>query len=164
MSDFVWFRQAIPWLGPGFVYCVSEDAADTLRSDLARHRFNMIALDGTAMTNAASFHVEAKTAFGFPDYYGNNWDAFDECLGEIQLPHPTAILWSAAEVLASSDLKTFSEAIAQFSRFRDAFKRPNPDAVGVADPVQLELVLLGRGERFRRPHDPIAPAWRRLPP
>ena len=163
MSDFVWFRQAMPWLGPGFVYCVSEDALDALRGDLARHGFNTIALDGTAMTDAHSFHGEVKRAFGFPDYYGSNWDAFNECFGETAFAHPTAILWTAAEVLASSDLKTFSEAIAEFSRFRDAFKRADPERVEGAGPVQLELVLLGRGRGFRRPDDPIDASWQRLP-
>ncbi|MDP8909631.1 MAG: barstar family protein, partial [Chloroflexota bacterium] len=163
VSDFVWFRQAMPWLGPGFVYCVHEDALDILRGDLARHRFNIVSLDGTAMTDGPSFHAEAKRAFGFPDYYGSNWDAFNDCLGETRLAHPTAILWSAAEVLVSSDLKTFAEAIAEFSRFRDAFKRADPRTVEVADPVQVELLLLGRGKGFRRPDDPIAPSWQRLP-
>lgn len=82
----------MPWLGPGFVYCVNEDAVDTLRRDLARHKFNLITLDGTGMTDAASFHAEVKRVFGFPGYYGSNWDAFNDCLGEVQLPHPTAIL------------------------------------------------------------------------
>jgi len=42
-------------------------------------------------------------------------------------------------------------------------ERADPDAVEVADPVQLEFVLLGRGETFRRPDDPIEPSWQRLP-
>jgi len=153
----------MPWLGPGFVYCVHEEALNHLRAELAQHGFNVIALDGNQMTDASSFHAEAKRAFGFPDYYGHNWDAFKDCLGEMQFAHPTAILWSAATILSASDLKTFAEAVTELSRFRDAFARADPDAVDVSEPVQLEVVLLGRGSGFRRPTDPVDPAWLRLP-
>ena len=34
------------------------------------------------MRDATTYHTELKRAFGFPDYYGANWDAFDECFGD----------------------------------------------------------------------------------
>ncbi len=150
----------MPWLGPGFVYTVHEDALRGLRSDLAKHGFNAIVLDGSEMRDAASFHAEAKKAFAFPDYYGNNWDAFNECFGEIHFPNPTAILWREVETLARADLKTFAEAVAQFIRLRDAFARADAEAVEASEPIQIELIIVGRGPGFRHPDDPIDSRWR----
>jgi hypothetical protein len=49
----------------------------------------------------------AARAFGFSGYHGANWDAFDECIGEVAFVHPTAIAWESAEQLAARDLETF---------------------------------------------------------
>lgn len=31
-------------------------------------------------------HAELARVFFFPDYYGRNWDAFDECIDDIDQP------------------------------------------------------------------------------
>ena len=159
MSDSVWLREALPWLGPGFVHCVHEDAIDVLDRDLRRAGFAIIRLPGEDMADARSFHAQAKHAFAFPDYYGHNWDAFDECFGETGFFSPTAIVWTAAERLAASDIKTFAEAVVQFTRFRDAFARPDHDYVEAPRSTQVELVLIGRGAAFRRPGDAVPTGW-----
>ena len=41
-------------------------------------------LDGTAMTDWKAFHVQARAAFGFPDFYGNSMDAFVDCLSYLR--------------------------------------------------------------------------------
>lgn len=159
MTDSVWMRQAVPWLGRGFIHCVHEEATAALREDLDRLGFTEVTLDGARMTDAESFHAEAMRAFRFPDYYGRNWDAFDECFGEIEFTHPTALTWTSADRLAAADLKTFAEAIAVFRSFRDKFAKRDADSVEVAQPVQIELFLTGHGAAFRRPDDPLAPGW-----
>jgi RNAse (barnase) inhibitor barstar len=40
---------------------------------------------GTAKT-PEELHDLLFEAFQFPDYYGNNWDAFDECIRDVQVP------------------------------------------------------------------------------
>lgn len=37
-------------------------------------------LDATAITDWDSFHAESARAFGFPDFYGRNLDAWIDCL------------------------------------------------------------------------------------
>ena len=37
-------------------------------------------LDATAITDWDSFHTESQRAFGFPDFYGRNLDAWHDCL------------------------------------------------------------------------------------
>lgn len=44
---------------------------------------NPIILDFTGCKSYNQFHLILKKAFGFPDYYGKNWDALWDCLGDI---------------------------------------------------------------------------------
>ena len=39
-----------------------------------------ILLDFSSCQNADVFHKTIRTAFGFPEYYGENWDALWDCL------------------------------------------------------------------------------------
>jgi RNAse (barnase) inhibitor barstar len=40
----------------------------------------IVRIDGTKITDWASFHIVCKEAFGFPSFYGENMDAFIDCL------------------------------------------------------------------------------------
>ena len=40
-------------------------------------------LDGSRCRTSQQFLVEVGVALGFPDYYGRNWDAFNECFGDL---------------------------------------------------------------------------------
>ena len=42
----------------------------------------MIVLNGERMTDRESLHGELKQKLSLPDYYGNNLDALNDCLGE----------------------------------------------------------------------------------
>ncbi len=42
----------------------------------------MIVLDGNVMDGREATHAELKRKFDLPDYYGNNLDALNDCLGE----------------------------------------------------------------------------------
>ena len=42
----------------------------------------MIVLDGARMDSRAGLHAELKEKLSLPDYYGNNLDALNDCLGE----------------------------------------------------------------------------------
>jgi hypothetical protein len=41
-------------------------------------------LDGTRISDWPSFHGECREAFGFPDFYGNNMDAWIDCLSYLR--------------------------------------------------------------------------------
>lgn len=43
-------------------------------------------LDLNSIASREALHRALAEAFSFPDYYGGNWDAFDECIAEIALP------------------------------------------------------------------------------
>jgi RNAse (barnase) inhibitor barstar len=40
-------------------------------------------LDGAQMTNQASLFREFKIKLKFPEYFGENWNALDECLADL---------------------------------------------------------------------------------
>jgi hypothetical protein len=132
----------MPWLGRGFVHCVHEDALDALRRDLAGHGFNVVSVDGTAMMDAPSFHAEAKRAFGFPDFYGSNWDAFNDCLSELRLCF-------IRQRLCGRRLSVWPRPTS--SRFR----RPSPSSAGTEISMDSPASRSAEQRRFQ----PRAGAW-----
>ena len=46
---------------------------------------NPIVLDFSGCRYADEIHAAIKDAFGFPDYYGANWDALWDCLRDFAL-------------------------------------------------------------------------------
>jgi RNAse (barnase) inhibitor barstar len=108
--EFVWLQRSLPWVESGFIHRLPTDV-DSALDDLRRLGFRIAALNGARISSAGDFHTEAAAAFGFPSYYGRNWDAFDECFGELALNPHTAIVWTDSARLATADLKAFAEAI-----------------------------------------------------
>jgi RNAse (barnase) inhibitor barstar len=43
-----------------------------------------VRLDGAAITDWTSFHQACRQAFGFPDFYANNMDAWVDCLSYLR--------------------------------------------------------------------------------
>jgi ribonuclease inhibitor len=52
-------------------------------TDVSATRYS---LDVGAITSIEALHEFLLNVFSFPDYYGNNWDAFDGCIAEIRKP------------------------------------------------------------------------------
>ena len=43
-----------------------------------------VSLDGRKLGNWTAFHTECRLAFGFPDFYGNNMNAWIDCLSGLR--------------------------------------------------------------------------------
>ncbi len=43
-----------------------------------------VRLDGAAITDWPSFHAQCRDVFGFPDFYGNNMNAWIDCLSYLR--------------------------------------------------------------------------------
>jgi len=43
-----------------------------------------VRLDGSEITDWNAFHTACRTAFGFPDFYGCNMDAWIDCLSSLR--------------------------------------------------------------------------------
>jgi RNAse (barnase) inhibitor barstar len=60
-----------------------------LDEDLARLRtegYKMDEFDCSKWHAEADFHADVAVRLAFPDYYGRNLDAFNDCIGEIEVP------------------------------------------------------------------------------
>lgn len=67
----------------GFV-ALYTDTAD-VESWLTEHGYRLVRLAAGDWHTQADFHRDIKAALDFPDYYGNNLDAFNDCLRDVAM-------------------------------------------------------------------------------
>jgi hypothetical protein len=93
------------------------------------------------------FFDACAAAFGFPDYFGHNWDAFEECLASQEFDEiedlddadGLLVLWSGWGDLAASEPEQFAVAI---DVFRDVL------AVWEESDLVARVVLVGDGPQL----------------
>jgi len=121
------------------LFRVHSDSLGELDAFLDRFAYQRIELDGRRMTSRVDAHAELARAFDFPDYYGKNWDAFNDCMRDVVHDHDGsrfAVLWRHVEVAASAAPATTVEvgwALLETAIRRDADparRRPEPDRPG----------------------------------
>jgi RNAse (barnase) inhibitor barstar len=70
---------------------------------------------GSASTRQ-ELHELLFEAFRFSDYYGGNWDAFDECIREVELPpHVEIIGLEALRVRLSREAELLQRCLTDFA-------------------------------------------------
>jgi len=47
---------------------------------------SLLKIDLSEVTETQEHHELLADAFAFPDYWGRNWDAFDECVRDVTFP------------------------------------------------------------------------------
>jgi ribonuclease inhibitor len=57
-----------------------------------RRENDELEIDVSSVVTRGELHELLARALGFPDYYGRNWDAFDECIREVEIPASVRIL------------------------------------------------------------------------
>jgi hypothetical protein len=77
-------------------------------------------LDGRTLTDKRSLLAAVGHALDFPDYFGENWDALEECLGDLSWrAGPVWLLIHHADVIPADLLATlleiFSDAASYWS-------------------------------------------------
>lgn len=98
----------------------------------------VVRLEGSRISTKAEFLDAVADALAFPDYFGRNWDALDDCLSDIT--EPTTVEWVDADQLAAADAAAYEMAIRCFAE--------------TTAPVTLEVITrrsVGDDGEFRFP-------------
>ena len=110
-----------------------------------------VLIDVSEGSGRAEFFETCAAAFGFPEYFGHNWDAFEECLESQEFEEVEdlddadglLILWSGWGELAESEPDQFAVAI---DVFRDVL------AVWEESDLDARVVLIGEGPELTLGH------------
>jgi hypothetical protein len=94
---------------PGVYRWLSRAHPRAVRRELAAAGWGFHVLDGLAVTDAASLFDAVARVLAFPAWFGRNWDAFADCLGDLSwLPEAGhALLWDRYAALARSEPKAW---------------------------------------------------------
>lgn len=79
-ADFVRLLQQPAQAG---TYRLPQDGREALAAAAARLGFRMIGIDLAGCANKADFLAQVAEALRFPDWFGHNWDALADCLGDM---------------------------------------------------------------------------------
>ena len=75
-----------------------------------------VEIDVSAVRTREQLHELLFVELGFPDYYGSNWDAFDECISdpEVHLPQRVRVRgMSRLEATLPREAQLFRECASQ---------------------------------------------------
>jgi RNAse (barnase) inhibitor barstar len=73
-------------------------------------------LDGRALRSKKSLLAGIARAFDFPDYFGENWDALEECLRDMSWRSgQISVLIEHADAIPAALLATFLEIVSQLA-------------------------------------------------
>lgn len=81
-------------------------------------------LDGRELLDKHAFLAAIGRAFNFPAYYGENWDALEECLGDMSWhTGPVALLIEQADAIPASVMSIFLDIFSSIAEYWAAQER-----------------------------------------
>jgi RNAse (barnase) inhibitor barstar len=121
--------------------------ADEVR-ELEADGYRCVPLDCSGWGGEDAFHAAMASALDFPDYYGRNLDAFNDCLSSIEVGGFRGLVlvfshWEAFARLAGDRTWAVLDIIASASRFRLVYGDRLLALLHVADPL-LQFEPVGR--------------------
>ena len=97
---------------PSGVYAERSGASPAeLREAAEQAGWQFAHLDTSSVVDKAGFLETASVAFRFPDYFGRNWDAFADCLGDVAGEPGVIVLWEGWSSFAEADEESFATAL-----------------------------------------------------
>lgn len=73
--------------------------------------WRFVHLDTSDVEDKAGFLDRAAAAFGFPGWFGRNWDALADSLSDVRSDTGTVVLWDGWASFARADEQTFGVAL-----------------------------------------------------
>lgn len=131
-------RELSPWLSLP-PYLVARGDLPRLRTELRDHGFKVFEADAEHCVEERSLLTALGDALPFPDYYGANWAAFDDCIGDMLRENagPTAAIVVGADALLAADLHAFVRSVHMLSEVVTDVER------AASDGFQFEIFFVG---------------------
>jgi len=134
VGSVTWIHWAplLPWVRRGATPTVVPSREhDRLIRELAEVGFTVLLL-AEPLDKEDDFHRAIARLLTFPDYYGRNWDAFNDSVREWALRDdaPVAIVWTGWEQWLRADVPGFVRTVARMTAVNDL-------------PRQLEVFMAG---------------------
>jgi hypothetical protein len=101
-------------LRPGVYRWQSKLTHDEVRRSVTAAGWNFVLLDTTGVHDKAGFLDVCATAFDLPRWFGRNWDALADSLGDRSTGEPEVVLWAGWRELLDHDHDTVDVALQIF--------------------------------------------------
>ncbi|HDR8065350.1 TPA: barstar family protein [Bacillus cereus] len=84
---------------------------------MSNERESIMVIDVSNIQTAEELHLLLKEKLGFPDFYGENWDAFWDCItGFVDLPKKMIFNgWSELEKRLTRDTEIMKECLLDYN-------------------------------------------------
>jgi RNAse (barnase) inhibitor barstar len=102
-------------LRPGVYRWKVDLTTDQVRSDVEAAGWNFVLLDTTSVHDKTGFLDVCATAFDLPRWFGRNWDALADSLGDRSTGEPEVVLWEGWRELLDHDHDTVDVALQIFT-------------------------------------------------
>lgn len=146
-----------------FYILEDRDINKTYSPALEEEGLLIVKLDGNLLQSKNSLFSHFASALNFPEYFGYNWDAFDECINDLEwISEDVCLLLisNANKILSSENIKELStfydilkESLNEWN-LKYTLKKPQILRVVLSaekdkDP-ELEYILLCEGLEFKK--------------
>ena len=102
-------------LRPGVYRWRSDQTPDQVRRDVVAAGWDFVLLDTTEIHDKAGFLDLCATAFDLPRWFGRNWDALADSLGDRSTGEPEIVFWAGLQHLLDHDHDTVDVALQIFT-------------------------------------------------
>ena len=102
-------------LRPGVYRWQSDRTPEQVRRDVVAAGWDFVLLDTTEIHDKAGFLDLCATAFDLPRWFGRNWDALADSLGERSTGEPEIVFWAGLQHLLDHDHDTVDVALQIFT-------------------------------------------------
>ena len=117
-----WVRRRLPGQGglafsdryqPGLFVIDTPAMARQIATEAEAAGLVVARIEGSAVTTKAEFLSVTASALSFPGYFGHNWDAFADCIGDLGwLPGPGYVfLFEHFDKFAATDPRNWGVAL-----------------------------------------------------
>jgi hypothetical protein len=122
---------------PGVYHWTSSASARDVRHAVEHAHWSFVLLDTCAVEDKVQFLAVSHDSFGFPDWFGHNFDALGDALSDVRPAARDAegvlVLWDGWGPFARADRHAFDVAVDVFASRVD-FERAGPFVVLLRGP------------------------------